>query len=586
MSTVKVHFQINPRLPVLLSEGYRSSEQALKELIDNAWDAEADNVWITLPEITTPDPIIIRDDGAGMTTTELKQEYLEIARNRRERKGNATPNKHRKVKGSKGIGKFSGLFAAEIMELKTSARSVTSAFRLLKENLLAAKKKLSGIDLDVETNPCSANSHGTEIILKGLNQNLRLPTAESMSALLVYEYGREKDFNIFVNGKRIGIDDLPGENVKTTEKLEETGSVSIDMTVTNAGKNPKSPGIALIVAGRQIGKPHFFGLENEQDFPQKILQKVYGEIHADGLLNDISADMGGVIENSKAYAVLESFVQTKVREAAQKVYAQEINLAQARFSKMIKERLSKLPENKRVFAEEAVQRVLNKFYGKTNAETEPIIQVILDALEQDDYRLVLEKIAEASKKDIAHFAEALQEFGLVEMSSMIKQAMQRREFLDYMDQLVDQDSTLESEVHKAVEKNLWVFGNQYAIMSSNKSLASIVEKQLAAKYSGDNETKRPDLLLSSGFDGKHFLIEFKRPKHKIVIDDYHQASKYRLELGSHLSNLSIALIGGSIDSHLRQQQNIEPNTEFWSWKEVIANARTQLEWILKEFSHE
>jgi len=61
------HFQVDPRLAVLLGETYRSTEQALKELVDNAWDADAENVWIELPEPVTDGLITIKDDGAGMT---------------------------------------------------------------------------------------------------------------------------------------------------------------------------------------------------------------------------------------------------------------------------------------------------------------------------------------------------------------------------------------------------------------------------------------------------------------------------------------------------------------------------------------
>jgi DNA mismatch repair ATPase MutL len=63
-------------LATLLGERYRSTEQALKELVDNAWDADAPNVWITLPGAMTFDPITVRDDGTGMTERELRQEYL------------------------------------------------------------------------------------------------------------------------------------------------------------------------------------------------------------------------------------------------------------------------------------------------------------------------------------------------------------------------------------------------------------------------------------------------------------------------------------------------------------------------------
>jgi hypothetical protein len=37
------NFRVDPRLTSLLGESYRSTEQALRELVDNAWDADADN---------------------------------------------------------------------------------------------------------------------------------------------------------------------------------------------------------------------------------------------------------------------------------------------------------------------------------------------------------------------------------------------------------------------------------------------------------------------------------------------------------------------------------------------------------------
>jgi len=44
----------------------------LKELIDNAWDAEAAEVRITVPTILSEDPIIIEDDGSGMKPAEVR----------------------------------------------------------------------------------------------------------------------------------------------------------------------------------------------------------------------------------------------------------------------------------------------------------------------------------------------------------------------------------------------------------------------------------------------------------------------------------------------------------------------------------
>lgn len=86
------HFSVDPRLATILGENYSSSERALRELIDNAWDAEAKTVRITLPSAMTKEPIVIIDDGNGMKEQELRQEYLNIASPRSSRKGDRTPH--------------------------------------------------------------------------------------------------------------------------------------------------------------------------------------------------------------------------------------------------------------------------------------------------------------------------------------------------------------------------------------------------------------------------------------------------------------------------------------------------------------
>jgi DNA mismatch repair ATPase MutL len=74
----KNSFKVDPRIAEILGESYRSSEQALKELVDNAWDSDATKVLITLPDPMTTDPIVITDNGSGMTAPEVEGEYLHI----------------------------------------------------------------------------------------------------------------------------------------------------------------------------------------------------------------------------------------------------------------------------------------------------------------------------------------------------------------------------------------------------------------------------------------------------------------------------------------------------------------------------
>ena len=168
----KAHFLVNPRLTRILGETYRSSEAALKELIDNAWDADALNVWVEIPPPLMPAPVVVRDDGSGMSEEQIRQNYLDIASDKRQRSGETTPKHKRKVKGRKGIGKFAGLLVAGEMQLISKARGIETTVTIVKDEILKWKDDLEKLDLKISTKKCSKEDNGTTIILRQLNQNL------------------------------------------------------------------------------------------------------------------------------------------------------------------------------------------------------------------------------------------------------------------------------------------------------------------------------------------------------------------------------------------------------------------------------
>lgn len=173
-------FRVDPRLATLLGESYRSSEHALKELIDNAWDADATEVHVSLPTAPlTNAPIIIRDDGEGMTTKEVQRDYLHIANDRRSRRGSRTARLDRPVKGRKGIGKFAGLVAAATMIVETRRGGQLTKVVIRKEDL-PRDRDLEAIDLPTEVTPCDEEEHGTTITLTDLNQALEFPSPEKL----------------------------------------------------------------------------------------------------------------------------------------------------------------------------------------------------------------------------------------------------------------------------------------------------------------------------------------------------------------------------------------------------------------------
>ncbi len=580
MTRSHLRFQVDSRLATLLSQEYSSSERALKELIDNAWDADAERVSITLPKPMSGDPVVIQDDGTGMTEEELRRHYLSIAADRRSRRGERTSGKNRLVKGRKGIGKFAGLMAAAVMTLETRARGRLCRITLRLDDL-SQVEDIEQLNIGLQSEHCGPELHGTTITLSDLHQGLAYPDANRLRQILLQDYGRQDDFAITIDGKRLDVDDVSGSYSEQEEELPSAGKVKLRFSISDGKSGLRQPGITLRVDGKAVGRPGFFGLDQRDDFPSKLLRKLYGEIEADGLRDHITAGWDAAVENSELLREVEGYVQPILREAYEQQYRREIQLAQARLQRAILTRLSALPEHKRVFADRAIKKILDKYYGEPESKVEPVVNVLLEAMERSDYRILLEHIAEATPGDVAGVAERLDEFGLAEMAFLVQQATARQVFLDQLDALARDAATTEAVVHKALERNLWVFGPEYSLFSSNSTLRRQVEDVLGKTYTGDKADRRPDLLLNENLGGQYLLIEFKRPSHALNHDDYVQAIGYRHELAKYLgSPIQVLLVGGSRSSDF-PTDNREPHVEARIFGQVISTARRQIEWLLR-----
>ncbi|WNG20953.1 ATP-binding protein [Cystobacter fuscus] len=574
-------FQVDPRLATLLGEGYRSSEHALKELVDNAWDAEAREIHISLPAPMTSEPITIQDNGTGMTEQEVRSEYLKVASDRRSRKGELTQHLKRKIKGRKGIGKFAGLMAASTMTVETKSQGMRTSLTIRKEDLLDSSKDLEKIDLPISASACDEQEHGTTITLTDLSHALAFPTPERLRELLVLEYGRSSDFLIRVNGEQLAIEDIPGEPFTEIVQLPSLGPVKLSLTVADGKKPLKHSGIVLRVGGKVVGKPIYFGLETDEEIPEKLLKKVYGEIEADGLAADVTADWGAVVENSTGFKNMENWARDQIKGKLKKVYSKEMSLAKARLQQEIDRRLAAIPEHRRKFAETALHRVLSKFYGESEDRRNTIINVMLDGFERDEYWTVIQAIEQARHGGVATFADALSEFGLVDMAVIHQQARRRLEILDRLDELMERLDTLEKEMHQVIEHNLWLLESEYTLLSSNETLAKTLKKWVDTEFSGKRAKKRPDLLACATLTGRYLLIEFKEPRHAINRDDETQATKYRDDLRKYFDPLDVLMVGGrassGVDANFRPQ-----GLNVRTYGAIVGAARARFGWLLEQ----
>jgi len=580
------HFSVDPRVATILGENYTSSERALRELIDNAWDAEARTVRITLPAPMTTDPIIVQDDGNGMKEQELRQEYLNIASPRSSRKGDRTPNLNRIVKGRRGVGKFSGLILADEMEVITRAHGTQTRITISKSALMAAGKDIEHVPLPVEVDPCEQEAHGTTVILKHLNPKLNFPQPDKLREILAYDYGRETGIELFINGEKVFRHEIQGTKFSKEYTLPDGKKATANWTVSEKPVATRKAGIILRAGEKAIGKPHHWGLENEEQLTDRLRNRVVGEIKIESETIELTAAGSDVIESDKNFEFLSQALKEDVKASLSEVHTSEVNLAKGRWTQLMKRRLESVPEHRRGIVEDRLEKLISKSYqeGEKEERINILINLVLDALETDEYWTVCKEVEAAEKADVFIFAQALDKFGLADLACIAQQAERRRTYLDNLDKLATDAATTEGQMHTALQHSLWIFGNEYSLMASNRQLRSIVLDLTEKKYKGKDATDRPDMLLAANVENRHLLIEFKRPSITVGRGAETQAVTYADTLTGQLGiNMDILIVGGKVDDRLQSDYSGK-RTKFLAYRAVIANARTQLEWLLSQLN--
>ena len=82
---------------------YSNIPSVLSEVVANSYDADAENVVITI----TDTRIVIKDDGNGMSIEDINLKYLLVGYQKRKQGESFSPRFLRPVMGRKGIGKLS-----------------------------------------------------------------------------------------------------------------------------------------------------------------------------------------------------------------------------------------------------------------------------------------------------------------------------------------------------------------------------------------------------------------------------------------------------------------------------------------------
>ena len=312
-------------IAVLGEKLYAESIELLRELVNNAFDADATEVRVEV----SPERIAVADDGTGMDYDGLVQ-YFNIG-SPGKRVQNRSPRFHRVRIGQFGIGKFSSLTVARRFEVLTRRGSFAARVVFDKKAWEADKDAWS---LPFELLDASAREgDGTTVSLTGLTRSF--DPAEVEQRLITGTPLRAEHFRVQLNGHPVTPRSLTGTRLPILEGTP-FGPIHGEIVIVPASAtDAKDVGIEIRVKGVMVRRD-LFGLEEAG----KDAVRVRGEVNADFL--PVTSDRSGFIIDSPEYLAFREVMKRVARDVAKVLVRTSVVREGRRSGRAVKEVLQRM----------------------------------------------------------------------------------------------------------------------------------------------------------------------------------------------------------------------------------------------------
>lgn len=581
---METSFRISPRILEHLGvSAYTSLKKCLAELCSNCYDADAENVKISLPDdFKKNQEIVIADDGIGMSSTDIKEKYLFIGFNRRiVDEIDNSPKKKRPVIGNKGIGKLAGFGVANTIKL-ISVKDGKKSELILDKKIFESFSTLTECKVEIleyDTN----ESPGTTLILSQLSEQLKPIEPNQLRQHLFKTLPNVPDFTIRVNEIPCSAEDVIGEKYTIEHYFEGIGTIKGYYIVANVRQN--QPGLVLRVRKRAVTEPSLFGLEKRSHFSFSA-EKIVGDINADFLDPFINTSRNDFLEEIEEVQILKIYLNDFFKEVIDGI---EKKAEGKRTKKLIEvphiqEKLTALPPHIRSKAKRVIEGVVLKLKTASDEEVNELVDWIIRYFDSNVLRELINSIINADIEDVERLSSLINEWGLKQMSNVAEIIKEQIDIIKKLEELIYSDKSLEIDVHRLIEGNLWLVREGLELWASDKPLKKILEDHFDELYK-DNKDERPDLVCRSREDGNQAVImEFKRPKVKIKMEHVTQALTYESIIKAQRPNINFEtyVMGREYNPDvMASKDKLEKGSLYlWSFSELLQKTSARFEQIL------
>ncbi len=577
--------ELNPRLLTdIIGKGqYTQFRSVIAEYVANAWDAEANYIKIELPEDFTNNPIVIQDNGKGVVV----EKFSRVGFNQKS-DYSVTLDYRRPLMGMKGIGRFAGFALAEKIKY-ISNNGLEEIECIFERKHLLEFKDITEVDIPFKKREPLDDNIGTIVELSIIDQQYKIPTPEQVIRDLLLDFGAVKDFQIEVNGELCKYDKVEGNIIEIDETNSIFGHVSGNIIISKAKSKKLDPGIIIRVNARRVEGPTLFNID--KDVSSKIINRIYGDINADGLEDIITSGREAFIQHDERYENLVYFIKNKLSETIDKyIDDPEESIEDIIYNiDRFKKRLDSSPQHIRDICQRYIKKISPRLARVRHDRglLEIIALLILRASENADMYTILNELEKTENTDINGLSKVLSHWGFGEIVHATSMIQHRLKILTHFSKIINDKNTLElQELHRVLENNIWIIDDKYSLFTSNQSLNTIAKK-LGKEYAGEYPRKRPDLILKRDRNDI-ILIELKAPNVEVKMIEVTQALEYRTELKKlcpDVRDIHVFLIGKDYDETSRDnfKAGNNQNVNLLSLDSLSQDAEARLRWLAEAF---
>jgi len=527
---------------------------AIVEVVANCWDAGADRVDITWPADPRALPIVIEDNGTGMTLEEFRERWGVLNYNRLLNQGDEVffpPNNRggqRKAFGRNGKGRHA-LFCFDLeYEVETWKSGLCNHFRIKQDS------SRNGPFTITHVSDYPKDNHGTRIstTLMRIDKHIRV---DILTDLIGSKFVVDPSFHIFVNGDAVQLTDLEERLVSDTRIVEVRPYGAVPILLFDSmtrGRTSRQHGVAWWVNKRLVGDASWKGVDIPYlDARRSQARRYTFVVKADVLADQVESDWTWFQPTEKTQRVV-SAVNEEILRWINELMGDVRRDRKSEALRANKKNLQRLPP--------AAREYVGKFADELQT-AHPTIQqrdltaavTVFTRLEEarTGYRL-LRQLAELQPDDIDRLSEILEAWSVREAKIVLDELERRLNLIKHLEALVENPLSDElHDIHPLFNQGLWIFGPEYESIDfwSNRTLATIVREM-----SGNGEIevttprRRPDIVAlpdaslsvftRDGFDDRHevdgidkvLIVELKKGGLNITHQERRQAEDYALAI--------------------------------------------------------